>query len=141
MSFLRNETRGSYYGINMVLLATQHTVLTFQLRSNICQTLNRLQLCGGSSKSGVSVARRLRSDCGRQVCYSRIFISIKISCPILWLLRLNFCANVELSNRANRIQPLPRIELRSQLTRLCFSACGSPPFFKRTRITKALEIS
>ena len=34
-------------------------------------------------------------------------------------------ANVELSNRANRIQPLPGIELRSQLTRICFSACGS----------------
>jgi len=34
------------------------------------------------------------------------------------------CARI-VDVRANRIQPLPGIELRSQLTRLCFSACGS----------------
>ena len=89
----------------------------------------RLQLCGGSSKSGEesgdSIAWRLRPDCGRQERYFHINILFLISSLIWWLLIFSYFANVELSNRANRIQPLPGIELRSQLTRLCFSACGS----------------
>ena len=66
VAFCGKETRGSYYGINMILLTTEHTFLTFQLQSNNCQTLNRLQLCGGSSqsgeKSGDSVALGLRTS-------------------------------------------------------------------------------